>query len=153
MVCWGCLRFLFRPLIATVHPSDIYRAIPTWVPRLPMLHFGDRRGVRLLRIGLLVHSALTMRTWVNSSARGWRRLGCLAWNGCYLLGDTWRVRDYVDHQARVLVHWLFSTGSPLLRFQVYHRFHSVLRYCLTILLKLYFLFELQFLQIPYYFVV
>ena len=29
----GCLRFLFRPSFATVRCSDIYRDIPTWVPR------------------------------------------------------------------------------------------------------------------------
>ena len=48
VVSWSCLRFLFRPSIATACRSDIYRAILTWVPRLPMLRFGDRRGVRLL---------------------------------------------------------------------------------------------------------
>ena len=69
------------------------------------------------------------------------------------MGDTWRLWDYFDHQARVLELWLFSTGSSLVRVQVYHHFPSVLRYCLTLVLKLYFLFELQFLQIPYYFVV
>ena len=135
VVCWGCLRFLFRPSIATVRHSDIYRAIPTWVPRLPKLRFGDRRRVRLLRMGWLVPSPLTMRIWVNSSARGWRRSGGLAWKGCCLLGDTWRLRDFFDDQARVLELWLFSTGSSLVRVQVYHRFHSVLRYYLTLLLK------------------
>ena len=33
VVCWGCLRFLFRPSFATVRCSDIYRDTPTWVPR------------------------------------------------------------------------------------------------------------------------
>ena len=33
VVCWGCLRFLFRPFFATVRCSAIYRDIPTWVPR------------------------------------------------------------------------------------------------------------------------
>ena len=33
VVCWGCLRFLFRPSFATVRRSAIYRDIPTWVPR------------------------------------------------------------------------------------------------------------------------
>ena len=51
-----------------------------------MLRFGDRKGVRLLRIGWLVHSSLTMRIWVNSSAKGWRRLGGLAWSGLLLFG-------------------------------------------------------------------
>ena len=32
-MCWGCLRFLFRPSFATVRCSAIYRDIPTWVPR------------------------------------------------------------------------------------------------------------------------
>ena len=32
VVCWGCLRFLFRPSFAAVRCSDIYRDIPTWVP-------------------------------------------------------------------------------------------------------------------------
>ena len=64
------LEIMFRPSIATVCPSDIYRAIsdiyranPTWVTRLPMLRFGDHRGcsgVQLLRMGCLVHSPLTM---------------------------------------------------------------------------------------------
>ena len=33
VVCWGCLRFLFRPSFAPVRCSAIYRDIPTWVPR------------------------------------------------------------------------------------------------------------------------
>ena len=132
VVCWGCLRFPFRPSIATVHHSDIYRPIPTWVHRLSKLRFGDRRGVRLLRMGWLVHSPLTMRIWANPSARGWRRSGGLAWSGCYLLRYTWRVRDYFDHQARVVELWSFSTGPSLFRVQVYHCFHPVLRYCLTL---------------------
>ena len=65
VVCRGCLRFLFWSSIATVRHSDIYRAIPTWVPRLPMLHFGDRKGVQLLRMGWLVHNPLTMRIWAT----------------------------------------------------------------------------------------
>ena len=32
VVCWGCLRFLFRRSFAVVRCSDIYRDIPTWVP-------------------------------------------------------------------------------------------------------------------------
>ena len=63
VICRGCLWFLFRPSIATVCHSHIYSAVPTWVPRLPMLRFGDRRGVQLLRMGWLVHSLLTMRIW------------------------------------------------------------------------------------------
>ena len=31
--CVGDLRFLFRSSFATVRCSDIYRDIPTWVPR------------------------------------------------------------------------------------------------------------------------
>ena len=45
VVCRGCLRFLFRPSLATVHHGDIYGDIPTWVPRVPMLHFDGCRGV------------------------------------------------------------------------------------------------------------
>ena len=50
VICWGCLRFLFPPSIATVRHSDIH-ATSTWVPLLPKLRFGDSRGVRLLRMG------------------------------------------------------------------------------------------------------
>ena len=32
VVCWGCLRFLFRPSFAALRCSDIYRNILTWVP-------------------------------------------------------------------------------------------------------------------------
>ena len=32
VVCWGCLRFLFRPSFATVHCSGIYRDIPPGYP-------------------------------------------------------------------------------------------------------------------------
>ena len=44
--------------------------------------------------------------------------------------------------------WLFSTDSSLVCVHVYHCFHSVLRHCLTILLKLDLQFELQSLPIP-----
>ena len=70
VVCRGCLRFLLWPSIAMVRYSDIYRAIPTWVPRLPMLRFGDRRGVQLLRMGWLVHSPLTIRIWASRRQGG-----------------------------------------------------------------------------------
>ena len=55
------MRFLFRPFIATVCHGDIYRAIPAWVPWLPMLHFGGRRGcngVQLLRMVVSSQSAI-----------------------------------------------------------------------------------------------
>ena len=100
-MCWGRLRFLFRPSFTTIRCCDIYRDIPTWVPRLPMLRSGDCRGVRLLRMGRLVYSLLIMQILGDSSARGWRRSSGLAWNGCYLLGNTWRVWGYLDYQARV----------------------------------------------------
>ena len=70
VVCRGCLRFLFRPSLAMVRHSDIYRALPTWAPRSPMLRFGDRRGVQLLRMGWLVHSPLTMRIWATCRQGG-----------------------------------------------------------------------------------
>ena len=59
----------------------------------------------------------------------------------------------LDYQTRVLELWLFSTGSSLVRVQVYSCFHPVLRYCWTILLKLDLQFELQSPLIPYYFVI
>ena len=129
VVCWSCLRFLFRLSIATVRYGDIYRAIPIWVPRLPMLRSGDRRGVRLLRMGWLVHSPLSMRIWANSSARWWRRLGGLAWNGLLPFGGYMASSGLLDYQARVLE---LSTGSSLVRVQIYRCFHLVLRYCLTL---------------------
>ena len=94
--------FLFQSSVATVHYGDTYRAIPTWVPRLPMLRSGDRKGVRLLRIGWLVHSPLTVRIWANSSARGWRRLGGLAWNGLLPFGGYIASSGLLDNQAHVL---------------------------------------------------
>ena len=39
VVCCGCLKFLIRPSIATVHHSDIYRAIPTWIPPIAEVTF------------------------------------------------------------------------------------------------------------------
>ena len=62
--------------------------------------------------------------------------------------ESWRLWDYFDHQARVLELWLFSTGSSLVRVQVRHRSHSVLRYCLTLLLKLYFLLSYSSCRFP-----
>ena len=100
-MCWGCLRFLFRPSFAPVRCSDIYRDIPTWVTRLPMLRFGDCRGVRLLRMGQLVYGLLTVR--IRATRRQGGGADLAVWRGtvCYLLGITWRVRDYLDYQARV----------------------------------------------------
>ena len=121
-----------------------------------MLRFGGRRGcrgVQLLRMGWLVQSPLTMRIGANTSARDWRRSGSLAWNGLlpfegYMAGSgASSLHDYFDYQARVIELWLFSTDPSLVRVQVYHYFHSVLRYCLTLLLKLDLQFELQPLHI------
>ena len=112
VVFLSCLRFMFRPSIATVCHSDIYRATPTWVPQLPMLRFGGRRGCRgveLLRMGWLVHSPLTMRIWANSSARGWRRSGGLAWNSLIPVGDTWRVRVLLPSMTASIIRPAFKT--------------------------------------------
>ena len=46
VVCSNCLEFLFWASIPTGYHRDIYRDIPTWVPRLPMLRFGGRRECR-----------------------------------------------------------------------------------------------------------
>ena len=58
-----------------------------------MLRFGDCRGVQPLRTGRLVYSLLIVQIW--ATCRGADRA---VWRGtvCYLLGNTWRVRDYLD---------------------------------------------------------
>ena len=63
------------------------------------------------------------------------------------------LHDYFDYQARVSELLLFSTDSSIVRVQVYCCLRSVLRNCLTFLLKLDLQFELQSLLVPYYFVV
>ena len=92
----------------------------------------------------LVQGPLTMRIRANSSARGWRRSGGLVWNGRlssagYMVGSgAFPLHIYFDYRARVfrtLVIFKFSTDPSLVRVQVYHCLHSVLRYCLTLLLK------------------
>ena len=90
--------------------------------------------------------------WANSSAGGLRRSGGLEWDGLIPLVDTWRVRVLLASMTTSIIRlafksWLFSTDPSLVRLKVYHRFHSALRYCLTILLKLDFQFELQSLPV------
>ena len=68
-MCWGCLRFLFRPSFAAVRCSDIYRDSHLGA-LVPMLRFGDCRGVQLLRMGRLVYSLQIMQNLGDSSARG-----------------------------------------------------------------------------------
>ena len=63
------------------------------------------------------------------------------------------LHDYFDYHASVSELRLFFTDSSLVRVQVYPCFHPVLRYCLTLLLKLDLKFELQSLLIPYYYFV
>ena len=63
------------------------------------------------------------------------------------------LHDYFDYQARVFRTLVIFKDPSLVRVQVYRCFRSVLRYCLTLLLKLDLQFELQSLLVPYYFVV
>ena len=68
---------------------------------VPMLRFGDSRRVQLLRMGRLVYSLLTMQIWATRRQGGGADRAVQRGTVCYLLGNTWRVRDYLDYQARV----------------------------------------------------
>ena len=119
-----------------------------------MLRFGGRRGCRwVCTDGVVSPKSADHPNWANSSARGWRRSQGLAWTGSIPLGDTRRVRALLPSMTtsiirRALELYLFSTDPSLVHVQVYHCFHSILRYCLTLLLKLDLQFELQSLPIP-----
>ena len=98
-------------------------------------------------------------SWAHSSAKEWRRLGGLTWNSLIPVGDTWRVRVLIPFMSTSIVRpaflelCLFSTDPSLVRVQVYRCLHPLLRYCLTLLLKLDLQFELHSLLVPYCFVV
>ena len=66
-----------------------------------MLRFGDCRGVQLLQVGGLVFSLLTMQIWATRRRGGGADRAVQRGTVCYLLGNTWRVRDYLDYQAHV----------------------------------------------------
>ena len=157
MVCWGCLNFLFQPFIATVRHSDIYRAIPTWVPRLPKLRFGDRRGARLLRMGWLVHSPLTMRIWVTRrQAGGQIGRSSVEWLATFWgihgeFGTTLNVKP--TFRTFVIFHGLVPRSCSSLSLLPSRSTLLKPAYPWTLLLKLDLQFGLQSLLIPYYFVV
>ena len=48
-------------------------------------------------------------SWANSSARGWRRSGGLAWNGLIHLGDTWRIWVLLPSMTTSIVRPAFRT--------------------------------------------
>ena len=68
-MCWGCLRFLFRPFFATVRCSAIYRGIPTWVTRC-RCYVSVTVGGATLRMGRLVYNLLDYANLGDSLARG-----------------------------------------------------------------------------------
>ena len=69
---------------------------------------------------------------------------------CYLLGNTWRVRDYSDYQARVVRTLVIFHGLVPRSCSTLPLFPSRLA---TALLELDLQFELQSLLDPYYLVV
>ena len=47
--------------------------------------------------------------WANSSARGWRRSGGLAWNGSIPPGGIWRVQVLLPSKTTSIIKPAFST--------------------------------------------
>ena len=64
LVCWGCLRFLFRPCLPRFAVVIFTAIFPLGTP-VSMLRFGDCRGVQPLRTGRLVYSLLIMQIWAT----------------------------------------------------------------------------------------
>ena len=117
-MCWGCLRFLFRPSFAAVRCSDIYR--DSHLGALgPMLRFGDCRGVQLLRMGRLVYSLLTMKIWATRR-QGWRRSSGLAWNGLLPFGE------YMASSGLLRLYGFIPRSCSTLPLLAFH-----FSYCLT----------------------
>ena len=69
----GLLKVSVSAMLATVRCSDIYRDIPTWVPRCRCYVSVTERGATA------TDGTVSLQSTV-----------------CYLLGNTWRVRDYLD---------------------------------------------------------
>ena len=63
-MCWGCLRFLFRPCLPRFAVVIFTAIFPLGTP-VSMLRFGDCRGVQPLRTGRLVYSLLVMQIWAT----------------------------------------------------------------------------------------
>ena len=91
----GLLKVSVSAMLATVRCSDIYCDIPTWVPRCRCYVSVTVRGATATDETVSLQSA-DYANLGDLSARGGADRA--VWRGtvCYILGNTWRVRDYLD---------------------------------------------------------